>query len=207
MFMSATVEIKGLDERIKQFGELSTENPLMRKRISAIIRKVLSSARKALQNDAQSGLGMKQDPRKAYKAVRMAVYRRILGGQLNILQSRKAGNGNYYEPPRKLRAGQRGGNRAKQSERTHQLMSYEGNDRGFILRFLNDGTGDRAIHSMGDKSLNRGSVSILKTKGIGGNRGSIQARHWFGGASQAELERAAQELDDYIDELIKGIIY
>lgn len=205
--MSATVEIKGLDERIKQFGELSTENPLMRKRISAIIRKVLSSARKALQNDAQSGLGMKQDPRKAYKAVRMAVYRRILGGQVNILQSRKAGNGNYYEPPRKLRAGHRGGNRAKQSERTRQMMSYEGNDRGFILRFLNDGTGDRAIHSMGGKSLNTGSVSILKTKGIGGNRGSIQGRHWFGGASQAELERAAQELDDYIDELIKGIIY
>ena len=204
--MSATVEIKGLDERIKQFGELSTENPLMRKRISAIIRKVLSSARKALQNDAQSGLGMKQDPRKAYKAVRMAVYRRILGGQVNILQSRKAGQGNYYEPPRKLRAGQRGGNRAKQSERTRQLMSYEGNERGFILRFLNDGTGDRAIHSMGDKSLNRGSVSILKTKGIGGNRGSIQARHWFGGASQAELERAAQELDDYIDKLINGIL-
>ena len=72
---------------------------------------------------------------------------------------------------------------------------------------MNGGTGDRAIHSMGDKSLNTGSVSILKTKGIGGNRGSIAARNWFGARSQQELENAAGNLDRFIDEILQGILF
>lgn len=203
----ATIEIRGLDERIKQLGEASTKNPMMRKRINDVIRATLAKVRKSLQNDAQSGLGMKSDPRKAYKAVRMAVYRKIFGGQVNILQKRKAGEGHYYEPPRHPSQSGRGGNRAKQSKRTHEIMSYQGSDRGFILRFLNAGTADRAIHSMGNRSLNRGSVSVLATKSIGGNRGSITARNWFGHKSQQELEAAAENIDKMIDDIVAGIFY
>lgn len=183
----ATIEITGLDERIKQLGELATDNPEMRKRINEVIRQTLAKVRKALQIEAPSGLEMKSDPRKAYKAVRMAVYRRIFGGQVNILQSRKAGSGRYYEPPRRLKQGQRGGNRIKQSERTRKLMSYEGSERGFILRFLNAGAFDR--------------------KSRYGLRGSIAPRNWFGPRSQAEMERAAGQIDKMIDDIIKGIIY
>ena len=81
-------------------------------------------------------------------------------------------------------------------------MSYQGKDRGFILRFLNQGTGDRAIHSMGNRALQTGSVSILKTKSLGGNRGSITARNWFGGASHKELENVAGRLQEIIDKVI-----
>ena len=206
---NATIEITGLEERIKKFGEASTKNPMMQKRINEVIRQTLAKVRKSLQGEAANGLDMKSDPRKAYKAVRMAVYRRIFGGQVNILQSRKAGNGRLYEPPRKGTSDPkgRGGNRATRNQRTTDIMSYQGKDRGFILRFLNAGTGDRAIHSMGNKSLSRGSVSILATKSIGGNRGSITARNWFGGASQKELEKAVANLDKMIDDIVSGILY
>ena len=209
MAQNGTVEIKGIEERIKQFGEASTKNPEMRKRINEVIRQTLAAVRKSLQNQAHSGLQMKSDPRNAYKAIRMAVYRRIFGGQVNILQNRRAGNLRLYEPQRKGTSDPygRGGNRATRSGRTTTMMSYQGADRGFILRFLNQGTDDRAIHSMGNRNLSRGGISILKMKSIGANRGSITARNWFGNASHAELEKVAGNLDQIIDNIIQGILY
>ena len=199
--MSNAIEITGLEERIKQYGRMSIKNPMMQKRINEAIRKVLMQVRAALQRDARSGLGMKDDPRNAYKAVRMAVYRRIFGGQVNILQSRRASNLRLYEPPRKGTSDPRGrgGNRVVRQERTTTMMSYQGKDRGFILRFLNGGTDVRSIHSMGGRDL----VNAPK----GGNRGSIAPRNWFGQRSQQEMEQAAQQLDKMIDDIIQGIIF
>ena len=201
---NGTIEIKGLDERIKQFGEASTKNPMMEKRIRGVIRQVLGQVRKSLQSQAQSGLQMKSDPRKAYKAVRMAVYRRIFGGNVNILQSRKAGEGHYYEPPR--HPSHRGGNRMLQSERTHKMMSYQGSERGFILRFLNQGTdvrytGGRNGRTQSDK------FRFVDSHGGRGHRGSIAARNWFGPRSQAELERAAANIDAMIDDIVSGVLF
>lgn len=201
---NGTIEIKGLDERIKQFGEASTKNPVMRKRINEVIRQVLGQVRKSLQSQAQSGLQMKNDPRKAYKAVRMAVYRRIFGGNVNILQSRKAGEGHYYEPPR--HPSHRGGNRMLQSERTRKMMSYQGSERGFILRFLNQGTdvrytGGRNGRTQSDK------FRFVDSHGGRGHRGAIAARNWFGPRSQAELERAAANIDAMIDDIVSGVLF
>jgi hypothetical protein len=181
------IEIKGLDERIKQLGEAQTKNPMMQRRIREAIKQVLGRVRSELQKDAQSGLQMDGDPRKAYKAVRYAVYRRLLGGQVNILQSRRAGAMRLYEPQRTLQQGQRGGNRRRRTQRTIDLMSYQGADRGFVLRFLNAGTTDR------------------KTRY--GSRGAIAPRNWFGNASQTRLKDAAQQLDRIIDDVIKGVMY
>lgn len=187
--MAEAITIKGLDERIKELGELSTKNPMMHRRINEAIKQTLGAVRKSLQGQAQSGLRMDSDPRKAYKAVRMAVYRRIFGGNVNILQSRRASGMRLYEPPRKLREGQRGGNRIKRESggRTEQLMSYQGKDRGFILRFLNQGTDERRSRY--------------------GKRGAIETRDWFGDASQQQLERAAENIDKIIDDIIQGIIF
>ena len=201
---NGTVTITGLDAFEKKIKEIETTNPGFEKRLRGVIRKVLGEARAKLSKDATSGLQMKSDPRKAYKAVRYAVYKRLFGGQLNILQSRKAGSMSLYEPQRKGTSDPkgRGGNRVTRTKRTEDIMSYQGKDRGFILRFLNQGTGDRAIHSMGNRALRTGSVSILATKSLGGNRGSISARNWFGGASQRELENIAGHLQDIIDKVI-----
>lgn len=199
--MAETINITGLSEFEAKLQKLKTDNPDFEKRLRGAIRKVLGEVRASLQKDAQSGLHMKSDPRKAYKAVRYAVYKRLFGGQVNILQSRKAGAMNLYEPPKKGLP-KRGGNRVLRSKRTTDVMSYQGKDRGFILRFLNQGTGDRAIHSMGGRSLQTGSVSIIKTKSLGGNRGNISARNWFGGASHKELEKVAQQIQEIIDRVI-----
>ena len=183
----ATIEITGLEERIRQLGEASTNNPMMQRRIREVIKQVLGRVRKDLQDHAASGLQMQSDPRSAYKAVRFAVYRKLFGGQVNILSPRNAGKGRLYEPPRKLQPKQRGGNRRTRSDRTTELMSYFGKDRGFVLRFLNAGTDTRRTRY--------------------GNRGAISARNWFGGASQHQLENAANNLDKMINDIILGILY
>lgn len=201
---NATIEITGLEERIEQLGSISTKNPVMEKRIREIIRAALKEVRAAMQRSARTGLNMNADPRKAYKAVRMAVYRRIFGGQVNILQSYGAVPGVYYEPPRHPAA--RGGNRMKQSTRTHDIMSYQGGDRGFILRFLNDGTDVRYTGGRNGKTVRQKERFIELNNGRG-HRGSIAARNWFGPRSQQELETASRNIQAMIDDLILGKLY
>lgn len=185
------IEIKGIEERIRQFQNLATDNPVMGQRIREAIKATLRIVQKQLQSEARTGLDMKSDPRKAYKAVRMAVYRKIFGGQVNILSKRKVGAMHFYAPPRKLddSPNQRGGNRRKRSERTTTMMSYQGSDRGMILRWLNDGTYES-------------NPRVTRF----GKRGSIAPRGWFGRASHADMELAAERLDSIIDDIIKGII-
>ena len=206
---SATIEIKGLDERIKQFGEASTKNPMMRKRINEVIRAMMKDVRKRLQNDAQSGLQMKEDPRKAYKAIKMAVYRKIFGGNVSILSPRKAGNMRLYEPPRRGTKDQygRGGNRMKRSDRTTDMMSYQGGDRWMVLQWLNNGTKERYSGNGRNGKTEAQYRAFVERTGGRGKRGSIAARNWFGNASQAELERAAANLDKMIDDIVAGILY
>lgn len=212
--MASTIEIQGLDERIAQLGKLSTKSPLMQQRIRQVIRQTMAALRKVLQDDARSGLDMKTDLRNAYKAVRFAVYRRIFGGQVNILQSRRSGAMTLVEPKRKGSTG-RGGNRRPRSMRTIDLMSYSGKDRGFILRFLNAGAGtkkERHIRFKADPSrehVNRGSQGGSKYGETinTGYRGAIKPRNWFGPRSQQEMEKIAQKIDDKIDEIIQGIMF
>ena len=200
-FTTDAFEIDGFVQQRKELEALLMSNPQMEKKVQGLIRKVLMQARKQIGEAASHA--MKEDPRQAYKAVKTAVYRQILGGNASIYRKKRASkSGGSYEPERTLRPGQRGGNRKPRSGRTQQLQSYMGSDRGFILRFLNQGTGDRSIHSMGNRALQTGSVSILKTKSLGGNRGSITARNWFGGASHKELENVAGRLQEIIDKVI-----
>lgn len=201
---SKTIEIEGLGEQVKQLRRMMSEDPYFRRRVNAVIKTVLSEARREVMQHAQGA--MDSDPRHAYKAVRSAVYRRILGGNLNILQKRKAGAPTSYQKPRKGLP-KRGGNRWGRSERTKQLEGYEGMDRGFILRFLNAGPTDRGILSYTDKtgtrhSLGSASSQNIKTHALTGNRGSIAPRNWFGQASQQALESASASMQEFIDQII-----
>ena len=199
-----TVSISGLDAFEKKIKELETTNPGFGKRLRNVIRKVMKQARDELSGSAQSGLGMRSDPRNAYRAVRFAVYKRIFGGQVNILNSRKAHAPNNYEPPRKLRDGQRGGNRMKRSKRTDKVMHYSGFDRGFVLRFLNNGTSQRAISRLTEyKNPGGGSkFKWVQDASKYGNRGSIAARNWFGRESLEEFNSIAETMQTIIDEVI-----
>lgn len=181
------MEVTGLDELSKKLDRLQAHDSQMEQRITKIIREAIKSARSMVTADAKGAVG--NDPRHAYKAVRSMVYKRILGGNISILQKRKAGSGKSgYEPPRTLRPGQRGGNRVPRSARTQQVMDYEGSDRGFILRFLNSGTGQRTAGTRNGR--------------LHGNRGSIAARNWFPSSGQRAINAAAQYIIDEIDRLI-----
>lgn len=186
---NGTVTITGLGEFEKKLEQLKSDSPGFEKRLRDAIRKILGKARSHLQNEAASGLRMQSDPRHAYKAVRYAVYKRIFGGQVNILQPRRAGKGHLYEPPRTLKPHQRGGNRVLRSRRTTDVMSYEGKDRSFVLRFLNQGTGDREAGTRGGR--------------LSGNRGSIAPRNWFRGSSLREMQSTSAEIQNLIDKIIK----
>ena len=197
----STITLTGLDEFQKKIEAMRTDSPGFEKRLRNVIRQVLGEVRSKLSKDAQSGLQMKSDPRHAYKAVRYAVYKRIFGGQVNILQSRKAGSPNSYQQQRKGITG-RGGNRMKRSERTIKVDSYEGKDRGFILRFLNAGTEPRyAGHGRNGRNEAERERFILNNEGRG-YRGSISGRNWFGPRSQAELQNAAGRIQELIDKVI-----
>ena len=136
MFSFEADNVVILQEQKALEAALST-NPKTQKALQKLVREVVLEARRKVVNSIQFDNG---DPRNTRQAIRTTVYRKILGGNLNILDSKKKhGGSNNYTPPRKLRPGQRGGNRRARSERTKQLQGYPPQDRGFILRFVNSG--------------------------------------------------------------------
>lgn len=155
----------------------------MLSKVRAMIRKEVKVAR----DRVAAGIVFQHgDPRGARGAVRRSVYKQILGGNLNIYNSRRAGSPTSYEPERRLRAGQRGGNRVPRGATTERMMRYGGKDRGFVLRWLNDGTQVRTSRF--------------------GHRGSIVARHWFMGLAGKELEQAAVRLAALIEEEVGKVV-
>lgn len=198
--MDSNLEIDGLVKQREELEKLMMSNPDMEKKVQGLIRKVLMEVRKHMGDAAKSA--MKSDPRQAYKAVKTAVYRQILGGSVSILNKKKPGvKFSDYEPVRTLRPGQRGGNRRTRSDRTRDLIKYAGSDRAFVLRFINQGTQDRGV----DFTFVEGRKQTQTNKHPNtGNRGRIRARNFFGERSQREMENAANNLQRLIDELIKS---
>jgi hypothetical protein len=188
--ISGAFEVDGLTRQKEALESLMMSNPAMEKRVQQLIRKVLLVARREISGAARCK--MSSDPRQAYKAVKMSVYRQILGGNVSLLNKRRASGTTSYEPPRKLRQGQRGGNRVPRGQRTDEVMHYAGPDRAFILRFLNQGTTSRVAGSRGGR--------------LSGNRGSIAPRAFFDSSSHAAIQKAAGELSSLIDELIRNEI-
>ena len=190
--------VVGLNQQIKMLDKLLASDPDMEKAIQKIIREVLLKARGELAADARSGLQMDSDPRDAYRAIRTTVYRQLLGGNVNILRKRKAGDPRDMWLPSGHTG--RGGNRRPRSGRTKRLQSYWGYDRGFVLRFLNQGTDDRAIKYL--ETNKSGKTRWVSNASIYGNRGRIKPRNWFGQASLRVLEDEIGVLTSRIEELI-----
>lgn len=177
-----SITVFGIEQYKEALKKMQTDNPSTKKALQAIIRRAISEARKNIIKDARNIL--ENDPRHAYKAVRNSVYKQILGGQINILSSRKRGRAtNYRKPVKERPTNARGGNRRSRSQRTMQLDSYEGADRGFILRFLNAGTIERETRY--------------------GKRGSLSQRNWFGRSSTFQLDAAASRVVEEIEKMLQ----
>ena len=178
-------------EQQKMLEAALSTNPKTQKSLQKLIRKALMEVRPELVSAARGA--MASDPRGAANGIRTAVYKKILGGNVNILNMRrKAGNPTSYEPPRKLKPGQRGGNRVPRGERTNKVMHYGPHDRQWILRIINSGTSDRMAGTRGGR--------------LSGNRGSIAARNFFGSAGSSALTKAADKLATLIDTELEAML-
>ena len=196
--ISQNFMVEGLTEQMQQLDRLLATNPEMEAKMRRVISKVLIKAQSKMRRDV--GTDLPNDPRNAAKAVRKAVYRQILGGNINILRKRRATEGaSSYTPTRTLKSGQRGGNRRLRSERTMRMEAYNASDRGFILYWLNSGTKGRSMgkyqsdpHRGNVKRGSQGGDVNKYGKTVNtGSRGSISARNIF--------SKHLIELSDFID--------
>ena len=177
---------------------LST-NPKTQKALQKLIRVAIMEARAKVISSEKFKNG---DPRGARNAVRTAVYKKVLGANINIYNSRKAHGSTSYEPPRKGVSG-RGGNRRSRSPRTAQIMGYDALDRGFILRWLNSGANDRHINFT--EREGRKADKWNKHPNTG-NRGSSAARNWVKSAATSALVQATDKLANLIDTELEAIL-
>lgn len=171
-------------EQRKVLEQALSTNPKTQKALQKLIQHVLKEAREQVINATRGALAA--DPRGAAESIRRITYKKILGANLNILNmKRKAGSTTNYEPPRKLKPHQRGGNRVLRGSRTNTVMHYGPHDRAWILRIVNSGTTERTAGTRGGR--------------LSGNRGAIAARNFFGSAATNALSRAADNLANLID--------
>lgn len=187
-------------EQQKILEQALSTNPKTQKALQKLIRQVIKEARAMVVSAASDKI--KNDPRGAAHAVRTAVYKKILGANINIYNSRKAHGSTSYEPPRKGVSG-RGGNRRTRSPRTARIMSYNALDRGFILRWINSGVNDRHIEFT--EHIGR-KVDKWNKHPNTGNRGNIAARNFFRGAGERALLQATDALANLIDTELEAML-
>lgn len=208
-------EVTGLAELSKKLDALLMKDPKMEKKIQHIIGRALKKAEKSLEQYVDSSV-LKSDPRHAAKAIRYTVYRRILGGNLNILHGKQRGAATGYTPERHPSSG-RGGNRRPRSSRTIRMEGYEGADRSFILRFQNSGARvGGGIRSLGDfrtdehrgkvkRGSQGGNVNKYGKTVNTGSRGRIAARNWFGNISDSYMQEVAAIIEAEVDKAISEV--
>ena len=181
----APVQVIGVEADLAMMGSLMTTHPDMATEMRKLIRQVMKEARKNLSNDAKNYL--KSDPRKAYRAVKYSVYKSVFGANLSILQKGKGKAGVKYKLMRQRKVDMnphmRGGNRRTRYDNRNRLDYYYGADRGYILRFISSGTVNRTSRF--------------------GNRGTINKTDWFGHAAPWQMEHAARQVADAINEYVK----
>lgn len=210
-------EVTGLAELSKKLDALLLKDPNMEKKIQHIIGRALKKAEKSLEKYVDTSV-LKNDPRHAAKAIRYTVYRRILGGNLNILHGKQRGSATDYTPDRHPSSG-RGGNRRPRSSRTIRMEGYEGADRSFILRFQNSGArkggGNRQLGSYDFKvdehrgkvrrGIQGGNINKYGKTVNTGSRGRIAARNWFGSISDQYMNRVAETIEYEVDRAISEV--
>ena len=161
------------------------------------IRRYMADAETELRKLTIGTMGIANDPRASRYGVsrdKVRSKKGLIWGQIKIYQPKTAGSmKSTYVQPRKLDQNphQRGGNRVPRSARTQQVLDYGPRDRGFILRFLEGGTGQRTAGTRNGR--------------LHGNRGSISPRHYFSRSVNspvdAVMEHLAQRIDQRIEEL------
>lgn len=159
---------------------------------SSDIRKVFARVAKPVKQTVQQAAraSMKKDPRKAWKGVRVITLKNGQGVVVGLLNPRKAGNAMAVGSNS---TGGRSGIRRKRkrSARTNQVDGYQGADRSFILRIINQG-----IKKPPRMAGKRGT---LKKEA---DRGEITAKRFFDRAASG-MQRASQQLSVELGKIIE----
>lgn len=199
--MGLEVNSELLDRQRQALEAVMTTDPEMQQRLRDMINEELKAARKSVVDSLKFENG---DPRGTAQSVRRVVYQKILGGNLNILNRRSAGNRSNYEAPRKVypgMKGHRGGNRTVRSQRTDDILHYGPADRGFILRMVNSGTKPRYANGRNGKWARGGNRTFFKLQEQGDYyRGSISSRNFFGNAASTAIQTVVEKLAGMIDQ-------
>ena len=195
--MSMTITIEGVEKLEEDLKRLQMSNPRFFKQSQALMREALKTARKEVVSAAKHAI--EKDPRRAYHAVRSSVWRKALGGNVNILARRRANNSQYV-----------GGNIGTRgaTDRTRRLASYYGSDRGFVLRFINAGTSSRTVTGMNGSTISgnpRKGRGKRTYKGGIGNRDKIDAGNWFKPSAEVGMQRAAEVFSALMERAIAEV--
>ena len=172
-----TIDTTLADKKTKELVQFWDKK---RKYIRSIMRKPIAQVKREVANAAKAS--MKSDPRKAYKAVRGYVWKRgDIGMSVSIMDGKKRG-GKTYTRNRKIHR--------PIKERTLQLDSYMGADRGFVLRAIDQGHGN--------------ITTKLKTGGEG-KLPMLPAKRFFIKAAEPAMDEAVAEVSRRISILIKEV--
>lgn len=166
-------------------------------------RELIFQELKRVRNDIAGGLKFANgDPRGTRGAVKRYIASKYLGGVVSILDGKRTGSRNSYEAPRKLRPGQRGGNRMIRSNRTDDILHYGPDERNFILRFINSGTHPRYANGRNGKWDKRGNNSTFFKLQEQGDyyRGSIAPRNFMNTLGKPSMQKALENLSKMVDE-------
>ena len=167
------------------------------------LRESIFQELKRVRNQIAAGIKFENgDPRGTRGAVKRYVASKYLGGIVSILDGNGSSSPNSYEAPRKLRPGQRGGNRMLRSKRTDEILHYGPGERAFILRFLNSGTHPRYANGRNGKwSKNGSNRTFFKLQEQGDYyRGSIAPRNFMGRLGEPAMQQALTNLSKMVDE-------
>ena len=164
---------------VEMLDRLRYENLVKSSEVRKVFAKVAKPVKQSVQQGARSS--MKKDPRKAWKGVRVITLKGGKGVVVGLLNPRKAGNAMAVGSNS---TGGRSGIRRKRkrSARTNQVDGYQGADRSFILRIVNQG-----IKKPPRMAGKRGT---LKKEA---DRGEITAKRFFDRAASG-MQRASKQL-------------
>lgn len=182
--ISVDVNTVAIVEQKQILEQALSTNPNTQKALQKLIRRVIKEARAETASKIKFKNG---DPHHSVQSIRTTVYKKILGANINIYNSRKNHGAVNYTPPRKQRPPHaRGGNRIKRSAETQRMLNYGPLDRGFILRWVNSGTDGRTSRY--------------------GNRKSIAARNFFRTNGESAMIKATDNLANLIDTELENIL-
>ena len=157
---------------------LSTD-PVMKKKLEEAVSDVMFLARKHASEEIKQY--MFDDAREAYRAVHNSVYKRVVGGSLNIFTRRRVlRKGNWIPRPNNRYGNNTGPEPRGRLKRTLDFYGYNGIDRGMILRWNSEGTANRYVTHMDGSDIDMARRARIRARRGGWHNKSKGERFRYG---------------------------